>query len=307
MADEKQVQLMDDDFSYQGALQYFQDTGGREAETMLRQPLQYLKSGQVHKLRFMPGVPKAIAWFAPCQRHYMGRPTLAAIRRVGAKKSVICPASFSEHPCFIDPVRAYLEAVGSTTLANELVLSDVAIVYAYRANEADPQIAPYLITKSNINQLMDQWKEGYVFFHPVQGMAIIFRPIEGTNMFSVTPDARPSAVNPDLLKNLKPLSEVLESLLIPHETMKTWFVQPLVEAVEHFIATKEARPIDWKALTTTAAEVPSGGDGAAAVPPTPPTPDVEAPIDIPFDAGVSSVPAGDFISDLKGKIAAIGS
>jgi hypothetical protein len=312
MADETQpgvVVSAPDDFSFQGALDYFQGQGSREAEAMLRQPLQYLKAQQVHKLRILPGTPKAVAWFASCRRHFMGRPIVAPLRRAGARKSVICPASFSEQPCFVDQVGQYLEAVGSNAIANELVLSDVAVVYAYRANEAEPQVAPYLITKSNINQLMDHWRDGYIFFHPVQGMAVTFKPIEGTNLFSVTPEPKISAVLPKLLEQSKPLSEVMNSLLIPYETMKTWFVQPIVEAVDHFLQTGEARPIDWKALTQTAPSDQQIDPNALPIPPPftpPPAPPVQQPQtgQVVTDQG-TPFDGGSFVSQLQKSIESV--
>jgi hypothetical protein len=240
---------MSEDLSFQSALEYFKSKGGKEADMMTRQPLQFLKSNESHKLRILPGIPKPFAWFATCSRHYMGNAPLQVIRRQGARKSAICPCSISNEPCFLDHARSYLEAIQAQNLANELISREAAIVNAYRANEADPVALPFLMTKTTIGQLMDQWKEGYNFFDPEKGFPVKLSPLEGTNMFSVTMDTvKVGSVPQHILDQAKPLSEIIQSLLIPYESMQSWFVQPFVENVLHFLKTNEARSMDWSSI-----------------------------------------------------------
>ena len=232
------------DFSFSGALEQFKEQGKAEVNVMQRQPLQYLKSGDVHRLRIVPGVKNPVEWFMSIKRHYFGNATVAPLRRPGGRFSCICSASVNNQPCFSDAIQAYLEATGSA-ISGEFIPRDAALVNAYRANEADPQLFPFLMTKTNIGQLVDLWKEGYVFFHPVQGFAVTFKPVEGMSLFTVTPDAmKQSALPPEIMDTAKPLFEVAESLLIPYDTLKSWFTDPLVRAVDHFVKTGEASPIE---------------------------------------------------------------
>jgi hypothetical protein len=232
------------DFSFSSALEKFKEQGRAEVGVMQRQPLQYLKAGNVHKLRIVPGVKNPIEWFISIKRHYFGSATIAPLRRSGGRLSCICSEYANNQPCFSESIRSYLEASGSS-ISSEFVPRDAALVNAYRANEADPQLFPFLMTKTNIGQLVDLWKEGYVFFHPDQGFAVTFKPVEGMSLFTITPDAmKQSPLPAGIMDSAKPLDEVVESLLIPYDTLKSWFTDPLVRAVDHFIDTGEALPLN---------------------------------------------------------------
>ena len=232
------------DFSFSSALEKFKEQGRAEVNVMQRQPLQYLKAGDVHKLRIVPGIEDPIEWFISIKRHYFGNATIAPLRRPGGRLSCVCPASVGSQPCFSGAIQSYLEASGSS-ISGEFVPRDAALVNAYRANEAEPQLFPFLMTKTNIGQLVDLWKEGYIFFHPDEGFAVTFKPVEGMSLFTITPDAMKQSPLPlNIMESAKVLQEVVESLLIPYDTLKSWFTDPLVRAVDHFVKTGEALPLN---------------------------------------------------------------
>lgn len=242
------------DFSFSSALEKFKAQGRAEVNVMQRQPLQYLKTGTIHKLRIVPGVKNPIEWFMSIKRHYFGNATVAPLRRSGGRLSCICSVSVNDQPCFSESIQSYLEASGSS-IAGEFVPRDAALVNAYRANEAEPQLFPFLMTKTNIGQLVDLWKEGYVFFHPEQGFPVTFKPVEGMSLFTVTPDAmKQSPIPPGIMDSAKTLAEVAKSLLIPYDTLKSWFTDPLVRAVDHFVSTGEALPLNLNTQPTSAVQ-----------------------------------------------------
>lgn len=287
-----------DDYSFQSAMEHFKEQGGKAADMMSGQKLLYLKSGETHKLRILPGTNKPVEWFAACSRHYMGNASLVPIKRQGSRKSAICPLSISGQKCFVCDVRAYLEAVGSSAMANEVVARDVAIVNAYKANETEPSVGSFLITKTNINQLRDLWKEGYVFFHPFEGFDVLFRPVENMNLFTIQAAPKKTPANPSMMEQNKDLGEVLQSLMIPYETMKTWFIQPFVEVVDHFMNTGEAKPLDFKSLlSTTPSITQDDGSGTAASQPDAPNAAIVSPAS---NVTPGSVPS--FITQLQEKV-----
>lgn len=331
-------QVSPQDLSFTAGLEHFKEKGGKEADLMQRQPLQYLKAKQTHKLRILPGLApqNPVEWFIACTRHYLGNAAVAPIRRAGSRVALICPQSIGGEACFCCHCNRYLEASGST-LASEFLARDIALVNAYRANEAEPRPGPFLITKTNMSQLTDLWKDGYVFFHPQQGCAVTFKPIENMNMFSVNLDPKQVAIPEAIFESAKSLPDLISTLLIDYSQMRTWFIEPFVEVVEHFVKTGEARPLDWQKLASSQAENVQNHQAVSGtspvVPPqgTPPpqgvslnqgiTPPVQqassnfvSPVqtDIPFEgqspqrtvneSGSQNNGQADFLSELKDKV-----
>ena len=307
------------DFSFQAALDYFKDKGAPEAGIMQRQPLQYLKAKEAHKLRILPGVLVPVEWFVACRRHYLGNPPVQVIRRAGLRfNAFICPQSVGKGPCWGCHARSYLEAL-SSQLSQEFFAREAAIVNAYRPNLAEPITQSYLLTKTVLDQLITKWREGYVFFHPTEGCTVELAPVANMNVFAVQLDLMKKVpVPPPIMSQAKPLSEVIDILMIDSKIIKNWFIEAFVQNVDHFIQTGEARPIDLTKLLTPLSTAPPPSTGEVSAAPsvavgeptdmgmhTPlPTP-VDQPLPTPPPAAAAGQPS--FLSDLKDRVAKLGS
>ena len=285
-----------DDFSFAAALEAFKATGSREADLMQRTPLKYLKAKETHKLRILPGLKNPVAWFSSCARHYLGDPLVAPIKKQGTRKMLICPQTFSSEPCFVCAAKRYLEAVQSN-IAGCLNPWEIGLVNAFPANTSDATVAPYVMTKSNMTQLMDQWKDGYYFFHPQEGFAMVFRPIEGMNLFTVTPDPKKGPVPQAMMDQGKDLGDILNELKVDYNTAASWFLDSFVDAVDTYVKTGVVKPF------IIAPQPQPQPEGAQATAPQAADAQADGGEEPPFEgASTSEGTAGSFLTQLQSQV-----